>query len=200
MTLRQRYQNAGTSEAPEKDQVLKLTKPKKEEIHYEFSGPYGALAVIMCCPLTIFLMYFLCNDNVCLSNSMQFDWQKFAAQINVDAFFSKEATFMYLGWMAFSVLLERILPGEYVEGTILPNTTDKRLGYTMSGHLQFWVSLIAVSAAIPLISISTDGADWWHNVYQVQGFAPLRLELIYDHYVQLITVSVLFTTLMSVYL
>jgi len=37
-------------------------------------------------------------------------------------------------------------------------------------------------------------------VYQIQGFAPVRLEMIYDHYVQLITISVVFTTLMSFYL
>ena len=171
-----------------------------EEIHYEFGGPIGALGVIVGLPVVIYMLYFLCNDQVCMRNPLSFDWTAFFAQIDLNNFFSREATIMYLGWMAFSVVLERVLPGEYVEGTILPNTTNKRLGYTMSGHLQFWVSLIAAVYAIPLVITTTDADSWLQNVYQIQGFAPVRLELIYDHYVQLITISVVFTTIMSFYL
>lgn len=173
------------------------------EIHYEFGGPFGALAVMLGLPFVIYALFFLCNDKVCMTNPLDFDWQLFLAQLNLDNLFTKEGTYMYLGWMAFSVLLERILPGEYVEGTVLPNTTGKRLGYTMSGHLQFWVCLLAVTHAIPLVTTfteSTDADSWLHNVYQIQGFVPLRLELIYDHYVPLISISIVFTTAMSLYL
>ena len=212
-----------TLKTPPKAKVANETKPRKklvddevigikravqerdshahhEEIHYEFGGPIVVLVLIFILPVVISMLYFLCNDQVCMRNPLSFDWTAFFAQINLSNFFSREATIMYLGWMAFSVVLERVLPGEYVEGTILPNTTNKRLGYTMSGHLQFWVSLIAAVYAIPLVMTTTDADSWLQNVYQIQGFVHVPLELIYDHYLQLISISVVFTTIMSVYL
>lgn len=174
----------------------------KEEIHYEFGGPIGALGVIIGTPFVMFMLYFLCNGDVCLTNPLTFDWGKALGQIKLENFFSTEANIMYLGWMAFNVLLERILPGEVVEGTILPNSDGKRLKYTMSGHLQFWVCLLAISHAYPLIAGSRTGASdsWMFETYQIQGLMPLRLELIYDHYLQLISISLLSTALFSVYL
>lgn len=175
----------------------------KEEIHYEFGGPMGALGVIIGTPFVMYMLYFLCNGDMCMTNPLTFDWGKLAGQIKLENFFSTEANIMYLGWMAFNVFLERILPGEVVEGTILPNSDGKRLKYTMSGHLQFWVCLLAVSHAYPLIAGSrTDGASdsWAFETYQIQGLMPLRLELVYDHYLQLISISLLSTALFSLYL
>jgi delta14-sterol reductase/lamin-B receptor len=101
---------------------------------------------------------------------------------------------MYIGWMVFHVVCERILPGEEVEGVTLPG--GSKLKYTMSGHLQFWVTIVAMGHGIPLL-LTTDAAS---GVYQIQGFRPLNLSLVYDHYVQLITISILGATLLSVYL
>lgn len=180
-----------------------VRKVEKEEIHYEFGGPIGALGVILGTPFVMYMLFFLCNNSMCLSNPLNFDWSKFVAQIKFENFFSNEASIMYLGWLAFNVLLERILPGETVEGTVLPNSNGKRLKYTMSGHLQFWVCLLAVTHGYPLlVGSGTDGAtaSWWAETYQLQGLMPLRLELIYDHYLQLISISLVSTALFSLWL
>jgi len=110
------------------------------------------------------------------------------------------------------------LPGEIAEGVELPDKVpmlsntfkctalvdllsllspgQTRLPYTMSGHLQFWVTLVAMGHAVPYIVEAARGT----GVYEFRGFRPLPLTLIYDHYVQLITASVLGAAALSVYL
>ena len=89
----------------------------------------------------------------------------------------------------------RILPGPTVEGTVLSN--GQRLTYTLSGHLQFWLTLLAMGHGAPLFSPLWEG---WGAVYRVEGFRPLRLEMAYDSYLQLATASVLFSFALSIYL
>ena len=193
-------ESGAESDAPKRVATRRrsISIPKKhEEIEYEFGGPLGALGVIVGLPLVIFLLYFLCNKDVCLANPFRFDWSTwFFKQLphSISELYSTEAMLMYVGWMIFHVLLERILPGETVEGAVLEN--GKRLPYTMSGHLQFWITLLVMGHAIPIIYEANPGS----MVYEFRGFRPLNLSLIYDHYVQLIFVSVIGATLLSVYL
>ncbi len=58
-----------------------------------------------------------------------------------------QALLYYLGWMAFHVFLERILPGETAEG--VPLDDGKKLKYTLSGHLQFWLTFGVILIALP---------------------------------------------------
>ena len=62
--------------------------------------------------------------------------------------------------------------------------------------MQFWVTLVAMGHAVPYIVEAARGT----GVYEFRGFRPLPLTLIYDHYVQLITASVLGAAALSVYL
>ena len=78
------------------------------------------------------------------------------------------------------VLLERILPGKKVEGVLLPpGGSKKRLTYVMSGHLQFWVSIIVLSVSHYL------------NV--------IDLTYIYDNYLQLGCAASMFSIILSIY-
>lgn len=172
---------------------------KQEKIHYEFGGPVGTFFTILSLPIVIYGLYFLCNDQVCLQNPFEFDFQKWSRDYlptSINQLFSWEATTIYLGWFAFHVLLERILPGETVEGVVLPD--KNRLKYTMSGHLQFWVCLMALLFGIP--SIQGIMADGLNAVYQIRGFSSVPLDIVYDYYPQMISVSLVFTFLFSVYL
>jgi hypothetical protein len=42
--------------------------------------------------------------------------------------------------------------------------------------------------------------QWFESSYEIQGFYPLRLDMIYDHYLQLISISIVFTMIFSIYL
>ena len=175
---------------------------KQAKVHYEFGGPLGAAAIVLGLPAVIYLLYFLCNDKMCLKNPMHFDWPAFFASLrsglSPSNLFSADATLIFLGWMAFHVLLERVLPGESIEGLKLPN--GKSLKYIMSGHLQFWVSFVAMGHVLPVLREETPGAGAMSSVYSVTAFRALPLTMIYTNYVQLISVSCLFSLLLSVYL
>lgn len=184
-----------------------MTTKQEDKIHYEFGGPVGAFFVVISLPVVISGLYLICNENTCLNNPFDFDWALWYQSLpSLDKYFSWEATFMYLGWMAFHVLLERILPGENVEGVVLPDKT--RLSYTMSGHLQFWITFLLMGHAYPLItSLSVCTSSWtealpkeFNTVYSLHGFAALPISMIYDAYLPLITISVIFCFLFSLYL
>eukprot|EP01031_Cornospumella_fuschlensis_P045032 gene45032-55086_t len=171
-----------------------------DKVHYEFGGPVGALGVIFGLPIVIYGLYFLCNDSVCLHNPLTFDWKGWLASLpTVDKLFSWEATTIFLGWMGAHVLMERTLPGPSVEGTTLPN--GQKLTYVISGHLQFWITLVLIFYGVPRIIVDTAGnSSLLSSVINIQGFSALDLTLVYKYYVQLITASVLFSFLLSFYL
>lgn len=152
-------------------------------------------------PVVIYLLYFLCNDKVCMHNPLSFDWNHFFSTIPpFSKWWSTTGTFIYLGWLAFNVFLERVLPGEVAEGVPLPDGSGTRLKYTLSGHLQFWICLLAMGHAYPVISAADGNADFLFGIFNIEGFRPLRLDLLYDHYVSLISISILFTVAFSLYL
>ena len=129
-----------------------------------------------------------------LQKGSPFSFPAVLNQILKTQFFTWRATWIYIGWMAFNVFLERILPAETVQGALLPNGRD-RLKYTLSGHLQFWVCLVAMVHAVPHFELTRDD-----DVYVFRGASPLRLSVIYDEYVGLISISCLFCFVFSVYL
>jgi hypothetical protein len=173
-----------------------------KDFHYEFGGPVGTLLMIISLPMVVISLYLICNDKVCLQDPWQFNWSEwFQKEIpSLEKLFSFEATAIYLGWLLFHVVLERVLPGETVEGVPLPN--KQRLKYTISGHLQFWICLLTLGYGTPVLSHHFETEGWCNlsNVFQIEGFSPLPIYLVYDHYPQMITASILFTFLFSGYL
>eukprot|EP00597_Dinobryon_sp_UTEXLB2267_P006845 CAMPEP_0170083680 /NCGR_PEP_ID=MMETSP0019_2-20121128/19054_1 /TAXON_ID=98059 /ORGANISM="Dinobryon sp., Strain UTEXLB2267" /LENGTH=390 /DNA_ID=CAMNT_0010299365 /DNA_START=228 /DNA_END=1400 /DNA_ORIENTATION=+ len=113
---------------------------------------------------------------------------------------------MFVSWILLSVALEIVLPGEVVEGNVLPNNSESnskssiRLKYKMSGHLQFWISLLIMFHSLPKISI-IGGDTIYSQVISFKGFHPIYpIERLYDQYLPLITASVIFSFLLSTYL
>ena len=84
--------------------------------------------------------------------------------------------------------------GEEAEGVVLSN--GKKLKYILSGHLQFWLTIILMGHAIPRITEIAPNSQ----IYAIQGFSPLKLSVLYDHYVQLISVSTVGAFVLSFYL
>ena len=61
-----------------------------------------------------------------------------------------DAVVIYVCWVIFHVVLERILPGDVAEG--VPLSDGSRLKYKINGHLQFWLTIVAMSHVIPQFS------------------------------------------------
>lgn len=173
--------------------------------HTEFGGPVGTLFVTLSLPLVVYGLYFLCDGEFCVSFDwkQEIDWSVLANKFYHAKLFDTTSTLIYLAWMAYHVLLERFLPGETVEGVALPENRG-RLSYRMSGHLQFWICLLTMGHALPVLTTDFSQVhsleDLWSTVLSFKGFRPLPLHLIYDHYLGLITASIIFTFLMSFYL
>lgn len=203
MTKTRSGKTISTDKKELKKEVSSSTSQKdNHKFEYEFGGPLGSLGVIFGLPIVIYLLFFLCNDNYCFNFSTPFNILNFYNSIpNFSAFITNEAIFMYIGWMLFHIFLERTLPGESVEGVMLQN--NKKLKYTMSGHLQFWVTLIIMGHAIPLITSTgtfNSFADILNGVYSISGFHSLPLDMIYDQYLPLISISIIFSFVLSCYL
>lgn len=93
----------------------KETKIAHTHPEFEFGGPIGALGVIFGLPIVILALYFLCNEKMCINfSNISTQWSTVVTSLpkSWESLFSREATIMYLGWMAFHVILERILPGQ----------------------------------------------------------------------------------------
>lgn len=173
----------------------------------EFGGPVGTFLTVISLPLVIYGLFFLCDGDFCVSFDWkkELNWSKVLERFTAEPLIDATGAWIFLGWMAGHVILERILPGEVVEGAALPDGSGRRLSYRMSGHLQFWVTFVILCYAIPSISgidFSTlrDFDSLWNAVITIDGFQALPLHLVYDHYLSLITTAIIFTFCMSMYL
>ena len=173
-----------------------------EAVHLEFGGTPGAVGVMIGLPFVIYLLYFLCNDDVCVSSGMDIGVKLPKVLENISSSLSSltspEAWKMYIGWMVFQIVLAVVLPGESATGVVISGGKGEdggelRLKYPLSGHLQFWISILAMGHSVPHV-IEANG------VYSIAGMMRVPLEMIYDHYLQLITASVVVATLLSCYL
>lgn len=86
---------------------------------------------------------------------------------------------VYIGWIAFQIGLHLLLPGLKVEGTQLID--GNRLQYKLTGERNFWVSL---------------GVLLYFGFYQ----GSLDLSWAYKNYLPLVTASICFSFLLSLYL
>ena len=171
------------------------SKTHSNKIHYEFGGPIGAIGIVLGLPIVVFGLYFICNENSCLTNPYTYDFNQAYTWINsLITLDYKLALFMSFSWIVFHLILELILPGEEVQGVKLTNGT--KLTYIMSGHLQFWVTILAMGHGQPLFAEYPIGS----GIYQILGFLPLNLSLIYDNYIQLIAITTIGAYLLSIYL
>lgn len=151
--------------------------------HYEFLGPnIGPLGIMIGLPAVCYALVFLCHEEYCLSFTEPYDLVKAVEQVQ---FFSWEAMLVFLGWMLFQILLHLILPGERVQGTQLKNKT--RLTYKLTGFRNFVVTI----ALLLYLGFFKKKAD---------GNYILNLAWLYDNYVPLMTCSIAFSSLLSVYL
>jgi delta14-sterol reductase len=164
-----------------------------EEFEFEFGGPIGTLFVVISLPFVILGLFFVCNKDICLNlNFRDFSFSAFVAQLpqQWSDLFNVHAVTMFLGWMGLQVLLERLLPGEVAEGVVLP--TGKRLPYTISGHLQFWISFAILLFAFPEFKHE-------NGTVVLGGINSFPFHVIYDQYAQLAASAIAFSFLLSVF-
>ena len=178
---------SSSSSSPSKSNGRKSAHAHDEH-GFEFGGPVGALFIPALLIVTIYFLQAAANKDykLTLSNFAQvFDEAK-----KLDVRLPKWKPFAaVVAWFLFQVVLERVLPGDVAEGTLLRN--GQRLKYNINGHLAFWVSLIFMGHG---------RAPAFNDDFSFRGFEPFDLEWIYDNYLDLSTSAIIFSTALSVYL
>lgn len=195
-SVRQRHQSSNISQEKSViEEKERKSNHQKEKMHFEFGGPVGAFFIVIGLPFVLYFLYFACSKDICLQNPFIFDYYKMIQSIEISNLISYEALRDCIMWIGFHILMERILPCEVVEGVELPNKEKTRLKYNISGHLQFWMTMLAMFHIIPVFKESP-----WTS-WDIVGFAPLLpVYRIYDNYVGLVTVSIIVSALLSIYL
>ena len=149
---------------------------ERDEPHFEFFGPYiGPLGIMVGLPLVCYFLFYACNSDGCL----QFAPFSIPGVHPTQKIFSWQACAVYLGWIGIQATLHLLLPGKIVKGTRLSN--DLQLDYKLNGLLNFWVTMALVG---------------YFGFYK----RSLNLSWAYDNYVPLMTASILFSLILSVYL
>ncbi|KXZ54584.1 hypothetical protein GPECTOR_4g649 [Gonium pectorale] len=149
---------------------------KEKQHHYEFFGPHGPAILVFVLPLVCYGLIIGCNKDSCLQLWPDFRLPELPSSLRL---YTHEATLAYLAWFFGLALLHLLLPGQRVEGVLLPN--GKRLTYKLNAFRLFGL---------------TYGAALYFGFYTRQ----LDLGWLYDNYAPLLTASVLFSAALSVYL
>jgi hypothetical protein len=148
---------------------------KKKHV-YEFGGPIGTTINTIALPFVILFLYSACPNRgegeFCLSGLDVSSLVNMPVP-SVQGLMSWDALCIYVAWFGSLVVLERVLP--YSEGHGIKLASGERLSYRINGHLSFWVA-----------------------IFVVEHFFDLTY--LYNHYAQLAVASILFSSIMSVYL
>jgi Delta14-sterol reductase len=123
---------------------------KKSELNprttsYEFCGPIGATLITVGVPLTTYLLYFGCSQrNGCPPSLTSIKNPEILDALQEPEFWKSlwdtEAALMYLGWYAFCIVAWFVLPGDWIDGTLMRN--GEKMKYKINGtqflhHLAF---------------------------------------------------------------
>ncbi len=159
-----------------------LNNPKTTE--YEFLGPIGAFLMITVLPTLVYLLHLGCQPEGCpsaslikqLLNPRQF--VQFFSTENIHSLFDLKASIAYIGYLSYLVLAWYLIPGRWVEGTLLRN--GRRLKYKENGFRIMLLTLFIIGCTI-----------------LIKGHEPLLF--ISDHFIGLITCSVIVSFLIAFY-
>lgn len=142
--------------------------------HYEFFGPVGATFLVLTLPLTTYALYFLCPS---AAHCSLFELPPLPSAGDL---FNLEAFAVFLAWFAFQALLYVVLPGGEGEGLPIKRLNNQRLKYKFNGLNAFLLS-VTLFAAVVFLDL-------------------LPVTFVYDHYVHLLTSSIIFSFALSFYL
>lgn len=147
----------------------------------DFFGWPGALAISLGLPTLFNVLAYTCNEYGC-----PVSWTSIDSYMGMfdptspmyKKLISWEATWVYLAWFFFLVVLDRIVPGEEIPGTKLQD--GNRLKYKFNGKLVHAIFFLVLGARF----VWTEGA------------MP-ELVFVYDHLLELLNVAVVFSAVLS---
>lgn len=162
----------------------------------EFFGPLGTAAVTFGTPVIAYLLYFGCNEVTGCSLPPVAGWSSVASRIGdwpsvAGQFWDWKAAGVYLAWYAWCVLCWAVLPGDWIEGTLLRDGTRKQ--YKMNGGwdtcfltLGVWTMLLTFGITAGVIA-------------RPGGKGIEAMTYLYDHWVPLVSAALVMATAQAVW-
>ena len=154
--------------ATKKDPSQAELNPKTKE--FEFLGPPGALFVSISCPLIVFGLIFLCNDDGCPPRDFSTWKDQFPSSWT--EFIDWQAIKWYFSFNVALALLWAILPGRWAQGRPL------RDGTTLEYKCNAFMSLVCIALYT------------WSSV-RIHGIGSLTF--LYDHFLGLAFAAFVFS-------
>ncbi|KAL9714289.1 erg24, C-14 sterol reductase [Leucoagaricus gongylophorus] len=145
--------------------------------HYEFLGPPGALLNTLAVPAVAYALFFACNEENACRPRLDLD-AVLDVVASLPSLWDTDAALIYLSWYAFCVFAWVILPGDWVDGTVLRDGSKKK--YKINAFSTFLLALGIVSGI-------------------VFNFGPQAFTILYEKWVGLLTASVLMAIAQAVY-
>ncbi|GMK57223.1 hypothetical protein CspeluHIS016_0400570 [Cutaneotrichosporon spelunceum] len=149
----------------------------------EFFGPVGTFILTFATPIVAYALFYGCNEVTGCSvpptrNFLEWvgDWPSSAG-----ALWEWKAAGVYLAWYMWTVLCWNILPGEWIEGTLLRDGTRKK--YKMNGN-GLWTLILTLGIAAGVIA----------QPGGIAAFAWLN-----DHFVPLLSASIAMCTFQAAF-
>lgn len=114
--------------------------------HYEFLGPPGALLNTLAVPAVAYALFFACNEENACRPRLDLD-AVLDVVASLPSLWDTDAALIYLSWYAFCVFAWVILPGDWVDGTVLRDGSKKK--YKINGNdIQLPLSPTDVSLSV----------------------------------------------------
>ena len=98
--------------------------------HYEFLGPPGAAAISLGVPFITYALYFGCSETSggC-TPPLETLWPRTLAAVQDlnwwKSLYDPQAAVLYFAWYAFCVVAWFVIPGDWIEGTLVRDGTKK---------------------------------------------------------------------------
>ena len=168
---------------------------------YEFFGPLGTLLVTLSVPATIYALYFGCSEHSGCPPPLPLEtiWPAVKASLQDPEFWKslwdRDAAVAYLAWYIYCVICRFVLPGDWIEGTVIRDGTRKK--YKINGEcIVLWIAMLAEQArqAFSTFLLTMGITAGW-----ITRFGPQSFTFIYEHWVGLITASVAMSGFQSLY-
>ena len=167
---------------------------------YEFFGPPGALFITLSVPATTYALYFGCSEHSggC-PPPLATIWPSVKTSLENPEFWKslwdKDAAVLYLVWYLYCVVCWFVLPGDWVEGTTMRDGRKKQ--YKINGastRLSRMSDSQTVFAAFSTFLLTMGLTTGW-----IMRFGPQSFTFLYEHWVGLITASVLMSVFQGLY-
>jgi len=146
--------------------------------------PVAQINMVVMTAIVYYLYFGIAFNDASLVPGRTSDWSGFLAAIVP----TWTATFVYLGWFVFQIVLERLLPGRIAQGRPLPDGST--LPYRINGLLAMAVSLVVIvggyllgwlplawlhanfGALLTVITLFSFGSSvfvWWWGIHHPGG-------------------------------